>query len=252
VGIASVVGYLSWQRTQKRMPKRLILVRHGESLGNVDQTVYRYRPDHALPLTDRGTQQAIELGQHLRKIVPDGETVSFIVSPYRRSQETMQAASLAFGSYAGEIQVREDPRIREQDFGNFQNPAEMKKCMKERGVFGSFYYRFPSGESGADVYDRVSSFLESLYRHFEGPSCADNVIIVAHAICVNVFLARWEKMPIADYEGSRLRLKNCDFVVLERVFDMQRNEPRLNFAYLVRDGERTTERIRVPKDDEDE
>jgi broad specificity phosphatase PhoE len=232
------------------MPKRLILVRHGESLGNVDQTVYRYRPDHALPLTDKGTEQAIELGRRLRDIVPVGESVSFFVSPYRRSQETMQAASHAFATTAGELQVREDPRIREQDFGNFQNPGEMKKFMKERGVFGTFYYRFPSGESAADVYDRVSSFLESLYRHFEGPSCADNIIIVAHSICVNVFLARWEKMPIAEYEDSRLRLGNCDFVVLERVFDKERNERRLNFAYLVRDGERTTDRVRVPQLDE--
>ena len=38
---------------------------------------------------------------------------------------------------------------------------------QERRQFGSFYYRFPlGGESGADVYDRVSNFMESLYRHW--------------------------------------------------------------------------------------
>ena len=39
--------------------------------------------------------------------------------------------------------------------------------MNERREFGSFYYRFPEGESGADVYDRVTDFLGSLNREFK-------------------------------------------------------------------------------------
>ena len=46
-----------------------------------------------------------------------------------------------------------------QQFGNFQNHDEMRKAKKDRGQFGRFYYRFPQGESGLDVYTRVSALL---------------------------------------------------------------------------------------------
>jgi hypothetical protein len=45
-------------RGQSRTPKRLILVRHGESEGNVDHTIYASVADNALHLTERGWLQA--------------------------------------------------------------------------------------------------------------------------------------------------------------------------------------------------
>ena len=41
---------------------------------------------------------------------------------------------------------REDPRLREQEWGNFQVPSKMADIMKERRRTGAFYYRFPTGE----------------------------------------------------------------------------------------------------------
>jgi hypothetical protein len=41
-----------------------------------------------------------------------------------------------------------------QDFGNFQDAEGKKREKAERLRFGRFFYRFPNGESGADVYDR--------------------------------------------------------------------------------------------------
>ena len=40
--------------------------------------------------------------------------------------------------------------------GNYQDPKIIKKCKAERHKFGSFYYRYPHGESASDV---VRSFL---------------------------------------------------------------------------------------------
>ena len=65
------------------------------------------------------------------------------------------------------ITWHEDPRIREQDFGNYQNQETINKAKRERYKFGVFYYRFPNGESASDVYDRVSTFLDSLWRSFD-------------------------------------------------------------------------------------
>ena len=65
------------------------------------------------------------------------------------------------------IKVYEEPRLREQDFGNFQPcSAEMERMWQERADYGHFFYRIPDGESAADAYDRVSGFNESLWRQF--------------------------------------------------------------------------------------
>ncbi len=41
-----------------RKPKRIILVRHGESAGNVDEKSYSATPDNQIPLTEKGREQA--------------------------------------------------------------------------------------------------------------------------------------------------------------------------------------------------
>jgi len=37
--------------------------------------------------------------------------------------------------------VQEEVQLREQDFGNFQNPAKIQADLAERNRFGRFYYR---------------------------------------------------------------------------------------------------------------
>ena len=64
-GAAALLLWLHRRRQQVApllKPKRLILVRHGESQGNVDQNVYASVPDHALHLTERGWTQALCAG----------------------------------------------------------------------------------------------------------------------------------------------------------------------------------------------
>jgi broad specificity phosphatase PhoE len=57
--------------------------------------------------------------------------------------------------------VQEEVQLREQDFGNFQDTDGKKREKAERLRFGRFFYRFPNGESGADVYDRITIFGKS-------------------------------------------------------------------------------------------
>ena len=42
----------------QRQPKRIVLIRHAESIGNVDSSVYAHIPDNKLHITERGKQQA--------------------------------------------------------------------------------------------------------------------------------------------------------------------------------------------------
>ncbi|MER7482098.1 histidine phosphatase family protein [Streptomyces sp. NPDC126510] len=177
-------------------PRRIVLVRHGESTGNVDDSVYEREPDHALALTGRGRRQAEATGGQLRELFGD-ERVSVYVSPYRRTHETLRAFRLDTGL----IRVREEPRLREQDWGNWQDRDEVRLQKAYRDAYGHFFYRFAQGESGADVYDRVGGFLESLFRSFEDPEHPPNVLIVTHGLAMRLFCMRWFHWTVAEFES---------------------------------------------------
>eukprot|EP00894_Picocystis_sp_ML_P000085 jgi/Pico_ML_1/50602/g1784.t1 len=95
----------------------------------------------------------------------------------------------------------------------------MSEIKKEREHFGRFFYRFPNGESGADVYDRVSTFLETLHRDFEkpgfGPSLYNNIGLVSHGIFMRLFLMRWYRWSVDEFEALE-NFKNAEYVVMER------------------------------------
>lgn len=103
-------------------PRRIILVRHGQSEGNVDETVYTRVPDPKIGLTPTGWAQAQACGTRIRELVSgdagagDDWKVYFYVSPYRRTLETLRGLGTAF-ERERIVGVREEPRLREQDFG---------------------------------------------------------------------------------------------------------------------------------------
>ncbi|MGD3110299.1 histidine phosphatase family protein [Streptomyces sp. YGL11-2] len=177
-------------------PRRIVLVRHGESEGNVDDTIYEREPDHALSLTETGMRQAEEAGVQLREMFGH-ERVSAYVSPYRRTHQTFRLLGLD----PGRVRVREEPRLREQDWGNWQDRDDVRLQKAYRDAYGHFFYRFAQGESGADVYDRVGAFLESLWRSFEDPRHPPNVLIVTHGLTMRLFCMRWFHWTVAEFES---------------------------------------------------
>ena len=104
------------------------------------------------------------------------------------------------------VGVREDARIAEQQFGNFQNVEEVQRAKAERRKFGRFFYRFPSGEAGLDVYSRVTSFMSTLYRdsrniHRDGMDMDNfNLLIVTHGLTLRLMLMRWLQISVEDFE----------------------------------------------------
>lgn len=115
------------EATVIRRPRRIILVRHGQSIGNVDEGSYTRIPDSKIPLTEAGWHQALDCGETIRRLIEsdaqeDDWQVYFYVSPYKRTLQTLRGIGTAFerSHIAG---VREEPRLREQDFGELrQNP----------------------------------------------------------------------------------------------------------------------------------
>ena len=178
----------------------IILVRHAQSEGNKNRDIHQTIPDHRVKLTNEGLRQAEDAGRRLRDLLHPDDTLHFFTSPYRRTRETTEGIleSLTSDTPAPSpfprhtIKVYEEPRLREQDFGNFQPcSTEMERMWMERADYGHFFYRIPNGESAADAYDRVSGFNESLWRLFGEDDFANVCVLVTHGLMARVFLMKW-------------------------------------------------------------
>lgn len=197
-------------------PDRIILVRHGESVGNVNRSAYSKTPDYAIPLTTKGKMDAAMRGVALKQLIGQNSAF-FYVSPFRRTRETFQEIAKAFDP--AQIQYREDPRLREQEWcGKLMQEGYDETQEKERFSYGHFYYRFANGESCADVYDRVGSFLDTLHRDFEKPNFPKNCVIVAHGMSLRVFLMRWYHWTVEEFELLRNPL-NCQAITMAKQND---------------------------------
>ena len=149
-------------------------------------------------------------------------------SPYRRTRETTQQIVSQLDGV--EYRVYEEPRLREQDFGNFQFDEEkMAKIWKERALYGHFFYRIPNGESAADLYDRCAGFNETLFRQFSSEKFAKILVLVTHGLMTRVFLMKWYRWTVERFESLK-NVHYCEFVIMER----QENE-----KYILKNKMRT-------------
>ena len=196
-------------------PERIILIRHAESEGNADNTIYQNTQDFALKLSLKGIEQAKIAGEQIRDIIQD-ESIYVYLSPYYRTRETFHWISQFIKENI--VKTVEDPRIREQDWGHLRHPDDNKGISKERDDFSTFYYRIPDGESGADVFDRISNFLDTLHRDFEKENFPKNVLIVTHGLTLRLFLMRWFHWTVEEFEKLR-NPKNCQIVILQKQSD---------------------------------
>lgn len=205
-------------------PRLIILVRHAQSEGNKNRDIHQFIPDHRVKLTPHGVGQAEEAGRQLRTLLKPDDTIQFFTSPYRRTRETTEGILRTLTSDdpspspfpRHKIKVFEEPRLREQDFGNFQPcSAEMERMWQERADYGHFFYRIPNGESAADAYDRVSGFNESLWRQFGEEDFPSVCVLVTHGMMTRVFLMKWYHWSVEYFEDLR-NINHCEFIVMKQ------------------------------------
>ena len=162
----------------RRGPVELVLVRHGESVGNLADTEARDADAERLELSARdadvelspnGEEQARTLGKWVSGL-DEAERPDLVVSsPYRRAADTARTALEVLGA-----DVLLDERLRERDLGLFDGltgkgiRARYPEEAQRRSHVGKFYYQPPSGESWADVVLRVRSLLADLREGYDG------------------------------------------------------------------------------------
>ncbi|EEH39728.2 phosphoglycerate mutase family domain-containing protein [Paracoccidioides lutzii Pb01] len=236
----------------------IILIRHAQSEGNKNREIHQSIPDHRVKLTPEGQKQALEAGRRLRTLLRPDDTLHFFTSPYRRTRETTEGILTSLTSNdpspspfpRDSIKVYEEPRLREQDFGNFQPcSAEMERMWQERADYGHFFYRIPNGESAADAYDRVSGFNESLWRLFGEDDFASVCVLVTHGLMTRIFLMKWYHFSVEYFEDLR-NVNHCEFVIMKKNEDdgkytLQNNLRTWSELKLERERERERERASI-------
>jgi broad specificity phosphatase PhoE len=171
------------------------LVRHGQSIGNAQGYDNAAQADSLLHLTEKGVAQAIGAGT---KMGPQFVHPSIVyTSPYIRARETMSWIFKGAQCWP-EKGIYEDPRLREVDHGYHE--IEDQEALKD--IHGAFYYRFKGGESPADCYDRISTFLESMMRQIKRKE-VENVLIVSHGITIRCFVMRFLHLRVEDFNRIR-------------------------------------------------
>jgi broad specificity phosphatase PhoE len=115
-------------------------------------------------LSAHGRALARELGERRRD---DGIACVF-TSDLRRAVET---AEIAFAG--SEIEIRQDPRLRECDYGELNGTPVAG--LEPRGRF--IEEPFPGGESYRDCVERMRSFLADAVRELDGR----RVLVIAHS-----------------------------------------------------------------------
>lgn len=170
------------------LPRRIILVRHGHSEGNADETLYRTKPDNRIELTVIGSKQALDAGRRIRHIIGSRKAHMF-VSPFMRTLQTARNIKSVLDE--GQVlRTHVDTMIREQEFGNIQD-HDHEKLREEQKRVGRYWYRFPTGESGADVYSRVKQWWDSRIAWLNvhpDEEIVDDVIVVTHGLTMRFIL----------------------------------------------------------------
>jgi broad specificity phosphatase PhoE len=173
----------------------LLLVRHGESEGNVAATDARLAGaevievparDADVNLSATGQEQAKALGAALARIAEDLRPDAVVSSPYARA---LQTAEIAVETAGWPVKVRTDERLRDRELGILDRLTRLgveKRFPEEserREWLGKMYYRPPGGESWADVALRLRSVLDELNNLGTG----HRVMLVCHDAVILLF-----------------------------------------------------------------
>ncbi len=159
---------------------QLYLIRHGESMGNIetDEEFDTVNP----PLTPHGRKQAEALGRRFEQL----ESYTIYASPLDRARETAA-----------------------QIFENMIIDADLL----EKGVRQTYRGFEDFNESDAECYERAKGVVEKIKAKHQNH---ENVIIVAHGMFLNQLIKAALDIP---YDLMRLSVYNASVTKINFCFD---------------------------------
>lgn len=185
----------------------IYIVRHGETEANVKKLVCGQLDT---PLTQQGIEQAKKLAH----LLADVEFDLCFTTPLQRAYKT---AELSFPKHKFEkiaqlmeTNTGEASEIREEDF------IKENVLFKNHGF--NFNLKYPGGESIADVYHRMSNWIDSIFQN--NPD-AKNILIVGHFATVSMLLHYLLEVPLQLYPA--FHLDNASYTKIVCDLESKRN-----------------------------
>ena len=176
---------------------RLLFVRHGQTEANVE---HRYMGQTDSPLTPRGVEQVEAVARRLAK----GRVDVIYTSDLGRAVQSTDIIARACG-----VSAIQDARLRERHVGLLQGELASVAREKYAYIFSDLErdgpkYSFPGGgESGLQIEERISSFLDTIAEEHMGKT----VVAISHGATLCVLLWHILKFPYSSI--SRLRCDNA-------------------------------------------
>lgn len=152
-------------------PRRLWLVRHGETEG---QSSIRYHGQNDVPLSDLGRAQI----RALAPLFAGLHAADIVHSPLSRAAESARLVAAACGVPSSRLRV--DERLREISFGDCEGMTALEIAAR----FPAFWAArargeadaFPGGESRVAFGRRIAAAIDEL----AAPADGGDVVVVAH------------------------------------------------------------------------
>ncbi len=170
---------------------KAFLLRHGETEWSLSG---RHTGRTDLPLTERGAQEAVELGNRLGNI----RFHQVFTSPRERARQTCGLAGLGLHAVV-------DEDLAEWDYGEYEG-CRTVEVHKNRPDWDLFTMGCPAGESPSQISDRADRVIRRL-RGMEG-----NIALFSHGHFLRVLGARW--VGLDAREASRLLLSTASMSIL--------------------------------------
>ena len=166
------------------MTGRLILVRHGQSFGNVDKRLDT-RPPGA-ELTPLGREQAGDFAKTLE--LPPGLLLHSVAT---RAVQTAAEISEVVA-----VPAREVIGIHEVQAGDLENRNDDAAVDEFHGVYerwlkGDYDVSMPGGESGTQVLDRYLPVVNELRsRYLDDDGWTADIVVVSHGAAIRLEIGR--------------------------------------------------------------
>ncbi|MFZ4516170.1 MAG: histidine phosphatase family protein [Acidimicrobiia bacterium] len=230
----------SVERRRLPGPVDLLLVRHGQSIGNVAVgalaagedsgiEVLTEIPQEGWQLTARGREQAIGVGEFINAVFPSGLEF-FYSSHFVRACETAAFMNLANSAWRVEAGVGErqigDRFAGGGDVAALREQVSAEYRQEQANVLG---HRPPRGESRRDVRDRVANALNRISANHAGQSgvivCHGEVMWATRALLERFDDQTWERTHAAAHRSADNAPMNSEMILNGHVFWMSHRHP---------------------------
>lgn len=182
----------------------LYFVRHGQTIWNVENKICGATD---IALTDLGHEQAVKTGEMLLEKGIKADEILY--SPLVRAKDTALHISEITG-----IPAREEPRLKEQNFGKYEstprNGAEFQEAKKQ------FVCHYEGGESMLHLAQRIYNLIDEIKAQDK------TYLLVAHNGIARVVQSYFYDMTNDEY--SSFGVANC--AVVEYTWEEEKQEKK--------------------------